>query len=215
MFAVARQTPEDQFRFICLNQEFQNIGGKKTTDLIGKSPFELLPDAAAQRVHDRYAACARTRSIIRYQDALTQEEGSVVWDTTLQCSNADQYGDVLLGTTVALGTEKKTEEPALADIAYFSTMADMQIENLISLFDTYRGRDLFTSQNEERIKNLSRLCRTVQSAVTDIRRVVDHAHLDDAARRSRDVEATRRGCSQTPLGSDTLKALFGNARPII
>ena len=78
-------------------------------------------------------------------------------------------------------------EPALSDrlafedVRYFSSIADLQLENLSNAFSSATRRARVTPIDEERIMRLHAVCRTIQSTVADIKQVVRAAQNRHAA----------------------------------
>jgi hypothetical protein len=86
-------------------------------------------------------------------------------------------------------------------------MADFQLQNLVTLFDTYRDHDLFQLEATPRIEKLSGMCRSIQRAVADIRKIV---HSAQSQRQPRCHAATTKEVHQISSNvvcSDTVKAL--------
>lgn len=210
MFAVERSSPEDDFRFLHRNQELQNIDQPDAGEMTGQSAFDIWPLAEARRLQARFEECCDARGTIRFRDVRTTAGHEVIWDTTLQYFENKYGADRLVGTTVALTATPVAKDRAFEDIRYMSAVADMQLQNLINLFESFRNDNLFSIQNEQRVSNVSRLCRTVQAAVSDITRIVRNADTDRPGQPKQDALPPR-ACSETPLGSDTLKALRDTA----
>ena len=100
----------------------------------------------------------------------------------------------------------------LDDIQYFSSMADLQLQNLISTFEIFRDRELFSIQNEQHIDKLAGMCRTVQRAVEDIKKVVrsSNVQLNPSKPPAHGISASTMAQIKSPAGSDTIEALFAD-----
>jgi hypothetical protein len=214
MFALDRAGPQDAFRFVCINDALEQGGDWPAENVLGRSVYELLPKVEADIAHTRYTQCIDQGGALRYSDRFTTAGRPVVWDTTLQHVALKDGGDRVVGTCIKIAEDlpEAHQEPALDDIQYFSSMADLQLQNLISTFEIFRDRELFAIQNEQHIDKLAGMCRTVQRAVEDIKKVVRTSHNSPSRpelmkRDSAKPVVARVKC---PAGSDTVEALFAD-----
>lgn len=177
MFAVERKDPRATFRFVCLNEAMAVTGGRSAARTIGKSTFDLMPTTEAEIVNARYLECAQTREVVRFQDGFTTLGRRVIWDTTLQFMELSDGAQRIVGTSIQLSQQDTVlpETVTYENINYISTMADYQLQNLVTLFETYRDRDLFQAEAAPRIDRLSGMCRSIQRAVSDIRKIAQGA----------------------------------------
>ena len=214
MFALDRPGSNSAFSFVCINRALETAGSKPANQVIGRSVHDLLPKIEADIAHTRYSQCAEQRSDLRFRDRFTTAGKPVVWDTTLQHVRLKDGGDRVVGTSIRMmedGSQAR-KDPALDDIQYFSSMADLQLRNLISTFEIFRDRELFAIQNEQHIDKLAGMCRTVQRAVEDIKKVV---HTNHAVLKQVDAPVPQpirptAAHIKNPAGSDTVEALFAD-----
>jgi len=74
---------EKRFEFIRNNKTHQEKTGVTLEMIQGKSPHELLGEAAGQVVHERYMRCINARTTVRYEEDLALPSGDFIWRTTL------------------------------------------------------------------------------------------------------------------------------------
>ncbi|MBD3665314.1 hypothetical protein [Sulfitobacter aestuariivivens] len=210
MFAIDRGGRHGDFRLTGANKALERACNRSVADMIGRSLVDLLPAAAARTALMRFAQCTRERSVIRCRDAFAIPNRDVRWDTTLQYVQLADGRDRIVGTTIELAPEADMG-PVLVfeDIQYLSSVADLQLQNLITMFETFRDFELFTFENEQRVARLGGMCRTIQRAVDDIRKTVraaqrDHRHIATPALQPH----INHRCEPGITATDTLTALF-------
>ena len=212
MFALDRSGSNGAFSFVCINRALESAGARPANQVIGRSVHDLMPKIEADIAHTRYSQCAEQRADLRFRDRFTTAGKPVVWDTTLQHVVLKDGGDRVVGTSIRMTEEdcQVQKDPALDDIQYFSSMADLQLRNLITTFEIFRNRELFSIRNEQHIDKLAGMCRTVQRAVEDIKKVVHTTHSQVHHSKAPQRLVTRPTAAQIkcPAGSDTVEALF-------
>jgi hypothetical protein len=209
MFAVERNGPYSTFRFACLNDAMAATGDSPAAEVIGKSAFDILPMQEAEIANGRYLECALTRSVVRFRDRFTTKGRKVIWDTTLQFVALPNNAERVLGTSIEIPSEDSALPDAVTfeDIQYISTMADFQLQNLVTLFDSYGGHDLFQFEATPRIEKLSGMCRSIQRAVADIRKIVHSAQSQRQPGCHASTAKEAHQISSNVVCSDTVKAL--------
>lgn len=89
------------------------------------------------------------------------------------------------------------------NIRYFSALADMQLQNLLSMFEAARDQGLFSDDSASRVTRLCGVCRSVQRSVEDIR---------DTVRRADPAQEQERPRTEDNTGESTLRAIYDTAR---
>lgn len=177
MFAVERANCDTPFYFVGINHAMERAGKCTASDLVGKALNTLMPPTELAAVLRHYEHCVLEQAIVRFEDTFTLRDIKATWDTTLQFVEMADGRQRIIGTTVQQSVPKPTtaDTDTYDDIHYFSTMADFQLQNLISMFETHNGTELFKNEADVRLEKLSGMCRTVQRAVEDIKKVVSSA----------------------------------------
>lgn len=202
MFAIERQTPDAEFRITCLNSALEDLAGLPRADMLGCSIIEMA--AAAEETMEYYQRCVTTRQTIRFSFLFTREQRRMCWNKTLQYARSPEGHDRIIATAIKVSHEAPMLQDQLAfeDVRYFSSIADLQLENLSSAFTSATERARVTPIDEERIMRLHAVCRTIQSTVADIKRVVRAAQTRHAA-------AQRPALPQTAEAAQELHAMKG------
>jgi len=177
MFAVERSDPAAAFRFVFLNDALEGAAPCNRWDIIGKTLAEVMPSDEGDAAARRFKHCIDTREVVRFADTFAFSPEHGLWDTTLQSAVLPDGRERVVATSIQQRTpaQPPKETVVLEDIQYFSSMADFQIQNLITMFETYQAKELFEDEAEQRIAKLSGMCRTVQRAVSDIKKSVRNA----------------------------------------
>ncbi len=210
MFVIERLSPHSDFSLVDMNTAFVSLSGYSRSELSGQSLSTLTPDSLPGEAIPFFQRCADTRQTVRFAHVYASENREVRWDTTLQyTTNPDQH-DRIIATAIAAPCEQTVLQDKLAfeDLQYFSSLADLQLENLSSAFSTATKIARMTPIDEERVMSLHAVCRTVQRNVADIKQIVREA-------RKRHMRSTvQRGKSPIQLdvpapvcGMDTVNAL--------
>lgn len=173
MFAAERLDRTAPFCVVCSNEAHQSATGLPASAVEGKPPSEFLPPEEARRVAARYAACAANQSGLRYVQKHRAGSQTVLWDTSLQYVALDKGGERIIGT--AQEVLEVSPYPLHEDIYYFSSLAELQLQNLTTLLEVGQKEGLFREHSFDRVAHLSALCRGIQRAVEDIRSTVHRA----------------------------------------
>lgn len=180
MFAAERPRAQNEFKILCVNQAYADVTGFQPGELRNAALHDLLPSCEADTVTGRYAECADTRHNMRYMHTLTLPKGVQQWDTSIQHVPLHCGGDRVIGTGLKVACDLSTEgtRTTFDNIRFFSSLADMQLQNLVSMFEAARDQGLFSTDSVSRITRLCGVCRSVQRSVEDIRETVRRAHPD-------------------------------------
>lgn len=199
MFAAERASDKSDFEIICINRAHAEATGFEPATACGTSLRDLLPPPQADIVIGRYTECARTQRPLRYLETLALPGGVQQWDTTIQPVRLPSGGDRVIGTAIQIAVEAQSEGTQMTfdNIRYFSALADMQLQNLLGMFDAAREQGLFSDDSASRVSRLCCVCRSVQRSVEDIRETVRRATPDLSAEQG----------DPTPTGGSTLRAL--------
>lgn len=177
MFAAERASHKGDFYIVCINRAHAEATGVKAEAARGVCPRDILPPRQADVVLSRYAECTRTQSPLRYRETLTLPDGVQQWDTTIQPVRLASGGDRVIGTAIQIVSDSASKDTQMTydNIRYFSALADMQLQNLLSMFDAARDQGLFNDDSASRVSRLCSVCRSVQRSVEDIRETVREA----------------------------------------
>lgn len=181
MFAVERQRTAMPFTIICLNEAMQAGLADPDRNLVGCPMSDLLPQKERDILHARLSECAALQDVARFRDCFSLMATTGQWDVTLQPARLSDGRERIVATVIAQhhAPDPQPDTVTFEDIQYFSSMADYQIQNLISLFESMEKDDLFETAAEQRIARLGGMCRTVQRAVTDIRKSIKNARTQE------------------------------------
>ncbi len=122
--------PDGEFRYFYLNPEHQEKVGKKTTEVLGKSPEDIYSPEEAASIRRHYSECVTTRKPITYEEVLTLQGKKTWWSTHLQ-PRMNTSGEVIqiLGTSSDITGYKEQE----AHLKQTSMMEEM-ISNISTDF---------------------------------------------------------------------------------
>ncbi len=210
MFAADRPSTQSEFKIICTNQAHAEATGFQQDALRNVALRDLLPESEAAIVIARYTECANRRKNIRYLETLTLPDGVQRWDTSIQHVPLAGGGDRVIGTGFRITDDRHAEGTRMTfdNIRFFSSLADMHLQNLVSMFEAARDQGLFHNDSANRVAQLCSVCRSVQRSVEDIRETVRRAHPETAA-----TENNARAILND-LGSSTLRALYKSAEEV-
>lgn len=93
-----------------LNRFHERTTGLKSEDLVGKTPFEVLPPRMAESVNAKYLACLSSRASFTYEEVLNLPNGEIWWQTTLSPLFFDDGRVIgIIGAAVDI-TDRKAQE---------------------------------------------------------------------------------------------------------
>lgn len=209
MFVIEREAGGAEFRITCMNSALEELAGQSRAELLGRSIIEIA--AAADETMEHYHRCVTTRQTIRFAFLFTTEQREMQWDKILQYARSPEGHDRVIATAIRMSNESPLLQDRLAfeDVRYFSSIADLQLENLSNAFTSATEKARVTPIDEERIMRLHAVCRTIQSTVADIKQVVRTAQHRHAAsnRRIEETFGQTRLESRQNEGMDTVRAL--------
>ena len=217
MFAAQRVRPGAPFVFVCANKAWCDVSGVCPADMRNADPSDLLPRDEAAAVQSRFADCVAAKEDQRYFECLTLPHGLRHWDILLQHAPVRSGIDRVIATAMPVlqDTGAANSRLVFEDIRFFSALADLQLQNLVSMFDAAQKSELFCANSSERVATLSGICRGVQRAVEDIRKTVRRAETParhpPAEQAQSQNRATRHAAADT--GGTTLRALAGSCDP--
>lgn len=183
MFVIARESPTSDFRLVGMNAALEKLVGQPRSAIHGRSISEIdligMPDSAQENFH----RCVTKKEVVHFTYLFIQDEREVRWDTTLQYSCCPDQFDRIIATTIRVPQERPLLQDKLAfeDVRYFSSIADLQLENLSRAFSSATTEARVSPIDEERIMRLHAVCRTVQRSITDIQDIVRRAQTRHAA----------------------------------
>lgn len=174
MFAIETEGPGSDFCITCMNSALEDLAGQPREELQGRSILEIAANTAIEDTIEYYQRCVRTRQTIRFAFLFDNERQPMHWNKTLQYARSPEGYDRVIATAIKVPTETPLLQDRLAfeDVRYFSSIADLQLENLSCAFDSATEQARVTPIEEDRIMRLHAVCRTIQSTVSDIKGVV-------------------------------------------
>lgn len=174
MFVIETQGPGSNFCITCLNTALEELAGQPRNELLGRSILEIAATNAADDTIEYYQRCVATRQTIRFAFLFGNNNHRMHWNKTLQYARSPEGYDRVIATAIKVPDETPLLQDRLAfeDVRYFSSIADLQLENLSSAFDSATEQARVTQIEEDRIMRLHAVCRTIQSTVADIKDVV-------------------------------------------
>ena len=182
MFVIETKGPGSDFCITCMNEAFEDLSGQPRDELLGKSILEIAATSAADVTFEHYQRCVETRQTIRFAFLFGNDRQEMRWNKTLQYARSPEGYDRVIATAIRVPVDQQPlqDQVAFEDVRYYSSIADLQLENLNSAFSSATEQARVTPIDEERIMRLHAVCRTVQSTVADIKRVVRTAQARHA-----------------------------------
>ncbi len=138
---------DGEFRYAGLNPAHERISGIKASELRGKTPEEVLPEAAARAVRDRYQSCVEARTSITYEERLPFQSRDTWWITKLTPlfdSNDNLY--CIVGTSLNI-TERKQAEIALRESKRMLQQISDSSPNILYLYDLVENRNVYSNRS--------------------------------------------------------------------
>jgi diguanylate cyclase (GGDEF)-like protein/PAS domain S-box-containing protein len=81
--AYALEPAGDCFRYVGINSRLEMLTGLRADRMIGRTPFECLPTAIAERVVQRFRHCMGSREALEYEEHYDLPGGARWWAITL------------------------------------------------------------------------------------------------------------------------------------
>lgn len=184
MFALDRTSPAGPFQIVCMNGALETLSQQPRSKILGKSIYDLLPHDEAEEASRNYIQCARTGLDVRFSEVFTESGNRHRWDTTLQSVRTREGHDRVVGTTMRIERHlpRLSDQYALEEVKYYSTIADLHLQNMTTLCDLLANRSSAPPQADDDLRNaqLMAVCRSVQRAVNDVRHTVRQAQARHA-----------------------------------
>ena len=177
MFVIERQEPASDFRMVGMNAALERLVGQPRSAIHGRFISEIDLLGMPDKAQENFQRCVTEKEVVNFTYLFTQDECEVRWDTTLQYSRSPDEFDRVIATTIKVPQERPLMQDKLAfeDVRYFSSIADLQLENLSRAFSSATTEARVSPIDEERIMRLHAVCRTVQRSVADIQDIVRRA----------------------------------------
>ena len=106
-------TRDGAFRIRQVNEVYEEITGRSTADIRGKTPTEIVGERQGARLEERCRHCVETREAIDYEDQIRIDAETRHWHTTLAPVVEDDEVVQLVGATRDV-TEQRERERTLA-----------------------------------------------------------------------------------------------------
>lgn len=210
MFVIERDAPDGDFCLVGMNSAFVALSGYDRSDLSGRSLSTLAPGKMPKEALSFFQRCVTTRQTVRFAHIYEHDQTDVRWDTTLQYATSSEQHDRIIATAITAPCEQPVLQDRLAfeDLQYFSSIADLQLENLSSAFTCATKVARITPIDEARVMSLHAVCRTVQRSVADIKDIVHRAQKRHAQNTEQQYVAPIQLDVPVPFeGMDTVNAL--------
>ena len=212
MSIIERQSAGVDFNISGMNRAFGEQSGLRRDDALGRpiTDFTETPEDALAF----YQRCVSTRQSVRFSFVFSGEDQRARWDKTLQYCASPNGSDRVLAVALRVPDDMLVmhDRMTLEDLSYFSSIADLQISNLSTAFSTVEDIGFSSSQHQDRMVRLQATCRTIQSTVSDIKRVVQRAQCRNAppGRHDRTTVADSSPCLSKDARPSTPLALIGS-----
>ncbi|MEP5731648.1 MAG: PAS domain S-box protein [Sulfitobacter sp.] len=174
MFVIETEGLSSAFQITGLNTAMEELSGVQRQDMVGRSIEEIAAEKAVKDTMEYYQQCVLTGQTIRFDFLFSKDQEESRWDQILQYTRSPEGYHRVIATAIKVPNERVAFEDRLAfeDVRYFSSIADLQLENLCSAFSNATTEARVTPMDEDRIMRLHAVCRTVQRTVGDIKQVV-------------------------------------------
>ncbi|MGC1502625.1 MAG: hypothetical protein WA782_00625 [Sulfitobacter sp.] len=185
MFVIERQEPANDFRLVGMNAALEQLVGQPRSRIHGRFISEICLIGLPDNVQESFQRCIAEKEVVHFTYLFLREGCEVRWDTTLQYACGLDELDRVIVTTLEIPQEHPLmlDRLAFEDVRYFSSIADLQLQNLNSAFSSATTEARVTPIDEERIMQLHTVCRTVHRSVADIQDIVRRAQARHAALR--------------------------------
>lgn len=141
-----------------------------------------FPSSDVDEVVRAFRSGSDGEDIQKIRSVIRGISGEATCELTLQFLRCSDGFDRIIATAQPAQQRELDLQDKLAfeDIRYFSSVADLQLENLNSAFQSVTDLVHEASVSEERIMRLHAVCRTIQRTVSDIQNVVRQAQARHA-----------------------------------
>jgi PAS domain-containing protein len=211
MFVIERRACGQDFHMVALNAALEELAEQPRSEIIGRSISEIAPLGMPDDAHEHYMKCVTSKTTVHFAYVFLHQDREVRWNTTLQYAQSPEASDRVIATAIQVPQERALLQDRLAfeDVRYYSSIADLQLENLNNAFSSVSQEAHVTPIDEERIMRLHAVCCTIQRSVADIKDIVKRAQVRHAKQAAQgNAIATgepHRVCSSQSMG--TVRAL--------
>lgn len=181
MLIAERPDRTAEFRTVAMNAALEEIAGPKDA-ICGMTLRDVFPSSVVEDLVGSFRSGTGAEDIQRIKSAIRGISGEVPCDLTLQFLRCSDGYDRIIATAQPDQRYELDLQDKLAfeDVRYFSSVADLQLENLNSAFVSATDLVQAASVSEERMMRLHAVCRTIQRTVSDIQNVVKQAQARHA-----------------------------------
>lgn len=81
--ALVDVVDEQAFRIKRVNEAYEEMTGRSSGDVIGKTPDQAIGEAAGDRIESRCRQCVERREPIRFTEEVPFDAGAKFWETRL------------------------------------------------------------------------------------------------------------------------------------
>lgn len=214
IFAAERISPSAPFRMLAANKAYHRVTGFDGAMLRRSRIHDLFSRDQAQATLRRYQACVDGKTNIRYFEKLTGLHGTIQFDTSLQHVPLKGGADRVIGISLRVPDDLQNPGTQMVfdDIRFFAALADIQLQNLVSVFDLTQHHDLFCEDSDARVAQLAGICRGIQQAITDIRETLHERDKTEPATQPHPFPDAAPIKASDDLGGWTLRALANRTR---
>lgn len=212
MLIAERPDTSSEFRTVAMNAALEEIAGPKDA-ICGMMLRDVFPSSDVDELAKAFRNGSGREDIQKVSSVIRSISGEVPCDLTLQFLRCSDGYDRIIATAQPYQRREidLQDKTAFEDVRYFSSVADLQLENLNSAFLSVADLVQATTVSEERIMRLHAVCRTIQRTVSDIQNVVRQAQARQAEKGEHQIFRTDSVQSQELVPHETrmFDALIG------
>ncbi len=137
---------DGEFRYVGINPAHERLTGLASSQLIGKTPEEILIPEMAEMVSEHYRACIAAGKTISYEECLVIEGKETWWITSLTpiCDSNERIYRII-GTSFNINQRKQAEE-ALKESQHFIQRVANASPNIWYIYDIIEQRNVYTNR---------------------------------------------------------------------
>ena len=141
-----------KFKCISVNSTYLKGTGLELSQIIGKSPDEILPPDAAQYAQQRYEEAIKAKHAITYEENAELNDKIIAVETTLTpIINNEGICTHLLGSCHDISFQKKSEKILKENEEKFRVLTE-NISDVVWVLDTETLRFLYVSPSVEKLR---------------------------------------------------------------
>ncbi|KIN65662.1 hypothetical protein Z945_709 [Sulfitobacter noctilucae] len=177
MFIIQRRRAGTDFEMVGMNSALERLARQPRQAIMGQSVSDMAISGVNNDAGFHFLQCATSRKPVRFTYAFEHDDHKDRWDMILQYGQSPEGYDRIISTANQLtpDTSALQDKVAFEDVSYFSSIADLQLENLSNAFSNVTQGASMTVMEEERMMRLHAVCRTIQRSVSDIKDIVRRA----------------------------------------